>query len=493
MENLIKQQTLLFLLFVSCAIIQVSCKKDDNTAEGDKTTLTALIASSDQLADTATTADYPQVVIDAFKDSLQSVKTAAATSLTQVQIDELITRLTAARNTLESYFLLGSLITNAEILSDAATPAGYPQTAIDSFVYALQTVKTAGGALLTKAEIDELISKLTIAVNTLNSYGSVAYAQLYALITEGETLLNSATFTTYPQTAIDNFSSTLQTIKTAAAALLTESHINNLITQLAEATNTFESQQNNLIDESLYLNAGWHFDEGTGTTATAFSTVQHIASFKPGNSVLLGAEALSPVWVAGVKGGNAVYLNKGAHLEVPFTTGFLPADLSISVWIKPDELFENNYIVSQNYWTGYKLQTQGGGKPFFTYEKVDGGIVDADNELNNCVKAGQWNHIVVALNSSAKKLEFFINGVSTKIWTEGTKGIGPITQTLTTPAPQPFIIGCMATDAEIEASFMDWINTDNFGYFRGVIDELKIYNIPLTGKQVSQIYKTEKP
>jgi len=316
---------------------------------------------------------------------------------------------------------------------------------------------------------------------------------LNALITEAEALADAATTADYPQTAIDNFKTVLQTVKTASADKLTQVQINNLVTQLTEAIATFNSQAYGFIDESLYLNAGWHFDEGTGTTATAYSTVKHVGTFFPGNAVILGADAMSPSLVAGVKGGFAVYLNKGAHLEVPYTTSFLPVDLSIAVWIKPIELYENNYIISQNYWNGYKLQTQGGGKPFFTYKKVDGGIIDADNETDNSIVVDQWNHIVITVNGTAKELKFYVNGTLTKTWTESDKGIGPLTQILTAPDPQPFIIGCVATDAELAANFMEWTTADNLGYFKGAIDELKIYNIALVEGQIMKLYNDEKP
>lgn len=316
---------------------------------------------------------------------------------------------------------------------------------------------------------------------------------LTALIADADALAGSATSSDFPQTAIDNFKATLQTVKTSADTKLTQAQIDNLITQLTEAMATFNAQAYGFIDEDLYLNAGWNFNEGTGTIATAFSKVKHVATFYKGNSVVLGANAESPTWRAGVKGGNAVYLNYGAHLEVPYTTSFLPVNITISVWIKPDILYENNYIVSQNYWNGYKLQTQGGGKPFFTFKKADGGIVDADNETDNSVKAGQWNHLVVSVNATTNELKFYVDGTLTKTWTETDKGIGPLTQTLTSPDPQPFIIGCVATDAELAANFMDWTTAENLGYFKGSIDELKIYNIALADGQVSKLYNDEKP
>ena len=321
---------------------------------------------------------------------------------------------------------------------------------------------------------------------------------LTALIATADALSASVSTTDYPQAAITNFQATLATVKTAAASSLTQAQIDNLVIQLTASLATLNTQAYGFIDESLYLNAGWHFDEGTGTTATAFSAAKQVATFKGGNTAIMGAAAVgAPTWVAGVKGGKAVYVTGGAHLEAPYTTAFLPANLTISVWVKPDELYENNYIVSQNFWQGYKLQTQGGGKPFFTYKKVDGGIIDADNETDNSIKANVWNHIVVSVNGITQEEKIYVNGTLTKTWTNANKGIGPLTQSLTAPGPQPFIIGCCATDDELAndavTGWMAWTTADNFGYFKGAIDELKIYNIALADGQVSKLYMDEKP
>lgn len=388
---------------------------------------------------------------------------------------------------------LTTSIATADALSASATTAIYPQAAIDAFKASLAAVKTAStSATLTQAEVDVQVTALAAATTTLKSYGTASYASLSALITESETLANSATSTNYPQAAIDAFKTTLATTKTAAGTLLTEAQVTNLNVNLTAAKKTFGTQIYGYIDETLYLNAGWHFDEGTGTIATAFSTVKHVGTFTKGNAGVFGANAALPTWVDGVKGGKAISLDKGAHLEVPYTTAFLPANITISVWIKPSELYENNYILSQNYWNGYKLQTQGGGKPFFTYKKVDGGIIDADNETDNSIKINVWNHVVITLNGTSKELKFFVNGTLTKTWTATNKSIGPLTQTLTAPAPQPFLIGCVATDAEL-ASWSWTESPTSLGYFKGAVDELKIYNIALVDGQVSKLYNDEKP
>jgi hypothetical protein len=40
---------------------------------------------------------------------------------------------------------------------------------------------------------------------------------------------------------------------------------------------------------------------------------------------------------------------------------------------------------------------------------------------------------------------------------------------------------------------MEWTTATNLGYFKGAIDELKIYNIALADGQVSKLYADEKP
>jgi hypothetical protein len=259
---------------------------------------------------------------------------------------------------------------------------------------------------------------------------------------------------------------------------------------------TFESQAYGFIDEALYLNAGWHFDEGTGTTATAFSTVKHVGTFKKGITKFGVPGTTMPAWVDGIKGGKAIKLNGGAHLEVPFTPAFLPADITISVWVKLDSIYCDDYIVSQNYWQGYKFQTQCQAKSFFTFAKTDGGIIDKDNALDNSAKVGMWSHLVVSLNSTTSTLKFYVNGTLVKTWTS-TDGIGPLTR-----APKngpdgalvaqnlPFLIGAAASDETIAGNNWTWAGQMSF---QGAMDELKIYNIALADGQVTKLYNDEKP
>jgi len=326
---------------------------------------------------------------------------------------------------------------------------------------------------------------------------------LNALIVEADALSAAAVPADYPQSAITAYNSTLGTVKTASTAKLTQTEIDNLVVQLTQAMATFASQAYGFIDESLYLVAGWHFDEGTGTTATSFSTSAQVATFTKGWTTLLGADAALPTWINGVKGGKAIYLDKGAHLEVPYSPSFLPASITISAWIKNDvQGWENNCIVSQNFWWGYKFQTQSVGKPLFT-QRVNGTTVNDFDDIDGIVAPGVWSHVVVSLNSTTKILEFYINGVKTASFA-AIDGVGPLTQTLSysddqptgyTFTAQPFLIGSFANDAELALHpiTFSWINTANIASFKGAIDELKVYNTALTDGQVGKLYNDEKP
>ena len=323
---------------------------------------------------------------------------------------------------------------------------------------------------------------------------------LTASIVTADALAVKAVPADYPQAAIDAYKATLASVKTTAATALTQVQIDNLKIQLTQAMDTLKSKAYGFIDESLYLVAGWHFDEGTGTTATSHSTAKQVATFTKGWTTLLGASAAMPTWVEGVKGGKAIYLDKGAHLQVPYSPSFLPVDISISVWIKNElQGWENNCIVSQNYWWGYKFQTQSVGKPLFS-ERISATSVQDKDAGAGIVAPFVWTHVVVTLNSTTKIMKFFINGVMVQSW-GSADGIGPLTRTLAfvdganTYSPQPFLIGSFATDAEIalHPGNFDWITAANVASFKGAMDELKVYNTALTDGQVGKLYNDEKP
>jgi hypothetical protein len=330
--------------------------------------------------------------------------------------------------------------------------------------------------------------------------GVVDRAALNKVIASADSLSAAATTADYEQADITAYQTTLATAKTAStSSTLTQAQANSLVGQIKAAMTLLNSKAFGFIDEELNLIAGWKFDEGTGTTATSYSTAKQVGTFTKGWSTLLANNAALPTWVDGVKGGKAIHLNNGAHLEVPYSPSFLPASISISAWIKMDKPgWENNVIVSQNYWWGYKFATQSAGYPLFT-ERISPTAVQ-DFDAGVAVAPDVWTQVAVTLNSATDSLQFFINGTLIKTYT-ALEGVGPLTQSLSfvdagyTYTPQPFLIGSFATEAEIAAKPLNfnWITTANVGSFEGAIDNLKIYKIALTPGQIKKLYNDEKP
>lgn len=325
-------------------------------------------------------------------------------------------------------------------------------------------------------------------------------AALTKAIASADSLSSAATTSDYEQADIDAYKATLATAKTAStSSTLTQAQVNSLVGQIKAAMTLLNSKAFGFINETVNLVAGWKFDEGTGTTATSYSAAKQVGTFMKGWTTLLAANAALPTWVDGVKGGKAIHLDNGAYVEVPYSSSFLPASISISAWIKMDKPgWENNVIVSQNYWWGYKFATQSAGYPLFT-ERISPTSVQ-DKDAGVAVAPNVWTQVAVTLNSAKDSMQFFINGNLIITYT-AADGIGPLTQTLNfvdggyTYTAQPFLIGSFATDAEVAAKPLNfnWITTANVGSFEGSIDNLKIFNIALKPGQIKKLYNDEKP
>ena len=322
---------------------------------------------------------------------------------------------------------------------------------------------------------------------------SADMTELNTLITSCESLLSSATTTDYPQSAITTFSTTLSAVKAAVAkGGLSQSTVNNLVTQLTAAKDTFEAAAYGAIPASA-LTFGLSFDEGTGTSLKTTGSNTWTATLQKGPSDIFGTDTGIPTFVTG-KVGKALHFDKGAHLEIAdYASGKLLGNaLSIAVWVKPDELYANNYIISYNYWNTWKFQVQDGGKPFFTGKTDNDACVDFDNETDNSVPANAWTQLVVSVDLKAKTVSFYVNGSLTKLWDSSTKA-GSFSNTFASYGTTlPICIGaCTTID---EAKTWSWFSTEvgQWGYFKGTLDELKVYNIALTDGQVSKLYNDEK-
>ena len=322
---------------------------------------------------------------------------------------------------------------------------------------------------------------------------TVDTTKLSAVVDSCKTVLTSATSTDYPQSAITAFQSVLTTVQTALTntKTLTQSSVNNMIVQLRNAASTFAAAAYDAIPASA-LTMGLSFDEGTGTSLKTTGVNSWTATLAKGPSEIFGSNTNLPSFVDG-KVGKAMYFSNGSHLEInDYTASALEGNkLSIACWLKPDSTRAGNYIISYNYWNSWKLCLQTENKPFFTVATT-AGTVDMDNEQPNSVPNKSWTHVVITMDLTAQKVDFYVNGALTKEWTNTTKpGISGTVKPYGTKLP--LLIGVCTTYNEAITWTWDWAKKPaNWDSYVGAIDELKVYNVALTAGQVSKLYSSEK-
>ncbi len=328
------------------------------------------------------------------------------------------------------------------------------------------------------------IAALSFAACQKEENDKLNTAEYDAVIAEAEALASSATTDEYPAEAIATFKTAISNAKTAMEAVTSQSHVDNIVANVKAAIETFKNSAYGAIpSEALTFECKFdgETDKTTGSNAWTLTACA-------GPKEVFSNETL-PTYVDG-KVGKAVKLENGANFNI---TGFNPSALagsaiSVAVWVKPSKVYANNYIISFNRWSSWKLQLQDGSKPFFTLAH-SGGITDMDNETDNSCPANEWHHVVVSADLSAGTVDFYVDGQLTKAWTEKCNG------TITTLDENYLCIGQQCS-WEV-ACGDDWFNpadanADNWSCFWGLLDELKVYNVALTAGQVSKLYNSEK-
>jgi hypothetical protein len=323
---------------------------------------------------------------------------------------------------------------------------------------------------------------------------TVDKAQLAAKIQEAENLIEN----TVEGMGVDQYQpgskKDLQDVLTLSKTVhddpnATQTQVDNAVVSLDAAITTYEGRKVTPIAPEALV-GHWTFDEGTGTQANDFSGKNFHGTLKAGHA---NWGAGTPQWATDRYGteNKALRFNNGANVEIPFNAQLNPSQaITISLWMQPDageEPWANNYMVSLNRWNGYKLQLQDAPKVFFTLKaRHDGNDVyhDRDNE-SPTIDLGEWYH--VAVTYKAGEMAFYLDGTQVKLW-DNTPGTpvqleSPVALTIGQDLPT----GTYSND-ENSPYFVNW-----GGYFKGILDEVRIYNTALTPTQITSIYDLEKP
>ncbi len=287
--------------------------------------------------------------------------------------------------------------------------------------------------------------------------------------------------------------------KTVAADLTaTQEQVTAATASLSSAVATFQGKLVTAIDPAN-LAGQWTFDEITATAANTvvkdYSGNNRDGQIKVGHPYFgsgLIALAADRYGIAG----KALAFDKGSNVEIPYSAGVNPAQMSISLWAKPtvnSPVVNNQYMVSMNRWNGYKFQFQDTPRAFFTvtYDdptadppKVKACCYDRDQDVGKA-EQGVWHHYVVTFGDG--RMKFYIDGFSVKDW----ENPGTVS-TLETPVN--LVIGQdLPTSIYVTTPDTNPYYVNYGGFFIGALDEVRMYKSVLTAAQVNSIYDLEKP
>jgi hypothetical protein len=299
-------------------------------------------------------------------------------------------------------------------------------------------------------------------------------------IAAANTLLTNAVEGIHEGEYVAGSKAALQATVTAVQAILadptsTQVAINAAVANLNQAVVLFKTKIVVPI-AAANLVAWWTFSEGSGTTVTDASSNHLVGTFKPGYSTIANANGTLPQWTADRFGvaNKALHFIKGGHIEVPYTSLLVPAEISISVWVKLDTVFADNYILSQDSWHCWKFQLQSVSKVFFTVGTTTG-IYDRDWVADG-VPLNEWHQISVTYKDGEE--DYYYDGQPIHSWTD-------VTGTIKNADPVDFCIG-----QEVPNNINPVI-TYSPPHFKGSIDEIRIYNKALTSAQIASIYSLE--
>ena len=200
----------------------------------------------------------------------------------------------------------------------------------------------------------------------------------------------------------------------------------------------------------------WAFDEASGTTATDGSGNGHTGTFQYGvaRASVVECRRGGCVSLDGVD--DYVRVLDAAALK-------LVGDVTISAWIKPTGLGTAQSIVSKRY--EYELGEISASPPNgvrWTHKASGGTVVSGG--LTSSTAGGQWQHVVLVRNATTKEVRGYLNGAPALTSTYALP-----------PAANTYNVNIGRNPASTQR-------------FKGLIDEVRIYNRALSAAEVQSLH-----
>ncbi len=202
----------------------------------------------------------------------------------------------------------------------------------------------------------------------------------------------------------------------------------------------------------------WKFDEGSGTTTADNSG-------NGNNGVLIG----SPSWTTG-KSGYALTFNGANYVDCGNAASLHVQSYTLSAWIRPSAINDSEHRIISNGGFGntngavdFVIAANG---RLVVLNQAENGQDECWSQSGSLLAVGTWSFVAATYDAATKDVKLYLNGteVSTTI------------NTLRVPNPNPSYnlhIGTMGGPLTT--------------YFRGSIDEVRVYNRALTSAEISQL------
>ncbi len=201
----------------------------------------------------------------------------------------------------------------------------------------------------------------------------------------------------------------------------------------------------------------WKFDENSGITAYDSSNYGN-------NGSLINGTA----WDTGSNGSSVKFDGSNDYVNCGNDTSLNPSEsITISAWIKVDSETPAAYP---------RIVDKGNGSSGFSFyidDKLNAlkYVVYGQKALrskNNVINSGSWQHVALVYNSSAQQVDFYVDGINAG--------------TTYNYSPTPY-------DSSNSDFIIGMRGFDNARNFRGHIDEVSIYNRPLTSTEINNLFE----
>ena len=247
----------------------------------------------------------------------------------------------------------------------------------------------------------------------------------------------------------------------AGGATVTRTYTQPSVTAATSALKTFAFNWNGtnypIYDSSLVLGLNFNNNSSIGESNAKAVDISSLAN----SCAITGA-----TYAAGEFGNALKFNGTSNYVNCGTASGLNPASaITVEAWIDPSATTEQKIDDTRGTWqslNGYSFFTES-GKLYFEYGN---GSTYAQLGNTGGVKTNTWQHVAVTLSGST--LTWYVNGKSTGT----TSGIAGITASTSNLAIGKSI-------------------SRNGQYFKGLIDEVRVYNRALSANEIAMQYQAE--